>query len=166
MAQTFRYDHYKVLGVPRDADARTIKSAYRERVKQCHPDRNTSRNAAVVFQAVHEAYATLSDLDRRSCYDQQLRFYRGATGTSNDQGERPRSRANNYSRSTKGYATDGPVNRFAFIGLHLTGLLFGLSLIAGIVIGCTWLDWPGYALLFCAPGIAVIPDSIAGLRPK
>jgi hypothetical protein len=58
------------------------------------------------------------------------------------------------------------VNRFAFIGLHLTGLLFGSLLVLWILAGITYLDWPGYFLVFSLPGVAIIPDSIAGLRVK
>ena len=53
MENPLRYDHYKVLSVPRDATHERIKRAYRERVKDWHPDRNPSPRAAAVFQAVH-----------------------------------------------------------------------------------------------------------------
>jgi len=38
--------------------------------------------------------------------------------------------------------------------------------VSGICFGCLFLDWPAYTLLFLLPGLAVIPDSIAGLRAK
>ena len=56
--------------------------------------------------------------------------------------------------------------RFAFVGLHLTGLLFGLGVVGGITTGCAVEGWPAHMLVFTLPGIAVIPDSIAGLRMK
>jgi hypothetical protein len=56
------------------------------------------------------------------------------------------------------------VERFAFRGLHLTGLLFACTLISGIIIGMVFFAWPTYMLVLCIPGIAVLPDSISGLR--
>ena len=162
MDQLLRYDHYKVLGVPRDASSQQIKRAYRERVKQCHPDRSGAVNAAQVFQAVHDAYNTLIHIERRTRYDEQLRFYREAIEpTADPHGHR--TRTFRYQREEE---PDRPVHRFAFFGLHITGLLFGAVLITGILIGIIFFDWPLYMLFFSAPGIAVIPDSISGLRLK
>jgi len=76
MDRALRYDHYKVLGVPRDATPKEIKRAYRERVKQWHPDKNLSDRAPEVFHALHDAYLTLSDASARAAYDERLRFYR------------------------------------------------------------------------------------------
>ncbi len=58
------------------------------------------------------------------------------------------------------------MNRFAFIGLHVTGLCFGVALVSGILIGVTFLEWPYFTLVFCLPGLAVLPDSIEGIRMK
>jgi curved DNA-binding protein CbpA len=166
MDQTLRYDHYKVLGVPRDASMSQIKAAYRGRVKDWHPDRNSSQRAAIVFHAVQEAYETLNDPVLRIQYDERLRFYR-QTGAMHGE-RRTYTAASSFRRWRRPADTgpDRPVQRFAFYGLHLTGLLFGIFLISGILIGCTWFQWPVYTLVFCAPGIAVIPDSLSGLRAK
>jgi preprotein translocase subunit Sec63 len=161
MQHSLRYDHYKVLGVPRDASLRTIKQAYRERVKQWHPDHNAAPNAPEVFHALHDAYSTLIDADRRADYDDRLRFYKQAAEPIPQRMQHASGR-----RMEPRIERDGPVNRLAFFGLHLTGLLFGLALVGGILIGVILLGWPGYALFFCAPGLAVIPDSISGLRLK
>lgn len=162
MEHPLRYDHYKVLGVPRDASPQKIKRAYRERVKQCHPDRNGASNAAFVFHAVHDAYATLIDTERRQRYDEQLRFYREASA---DPVPRDR-RYHPFRKIHRDEEPDRPVQRFAFVGLHLTGLIFGVVLVSGILLGVLFRDWPAYTLFFCAPGLAVIPDSISGLRMK
>ena len=58
--------HYDVLGVPRDADARAIKRAYREMARTCHPDKGGSDAA---FAAVRVAFETLGDPARRAAYD-------------------------------------------------------------------------------------------------
>lgn len=64
-------DHYKVLGVDRNASAEQIKKAYRNLAKQCHPDKNKSPGAEEKFKAVAAAYAVLSDSDQRRTYDLQ-----------------------------------------------------------------------------------------------
>lgn len=163
MLHLLRYDHYKVLGVPRDASAQKIKRAYRERVKQCHPDRNGAANAANIFQAVHDAYSTLIDPKERARYDEMLRFYREA-GAGPSLTQQPFQPA--FRRQKAQEEPDRPVHRFAFFGLHFTGLVFGVSLVSGIVLGVLLWEWPAYTLFFCVPGLAVLPDSIAGLRAK
>jgi DnaJ-class molecular chaperone len=60
-------DYYAVLGVPRNAAARTIQYAYKKLVKQLHPD-----NAVDAFREVQAAYETLSDAERRRGYDAAL----------------------------------------------------------------------------------------------
>ena len=62
-------DYYEVLGVPRDADDKAIKSAFRRLAKQYHPDVSKEPNAAEKFKEAQEAYAVLSDPDKRSQYD-------------------------------------------------------------------------------------------------
>ena len=65
-------DLYALLGVPWDADAETIKKAYRRRARALHPDRNPGDpDADAKFTAVHEAYEVLSDTARRREYDQR-----------------------------------------------------------------------------------------------
>ena len=63
-------DHYDTLGVPRDADAKTIKGAYRKLALRYHPDRNNGDGEAEErFKAINEAYAVLSDQEKRARYD-------------------------------------------------------------------------------------------------
>lgn len=63
-------DYYDVLGVGRDADAAAIKQAYRKRAIKFHPDRNQEPSAEEKFKEVSEAYAVLSDAEKRARYDQ------------------------------------------------------------------------------------------------
>jgi hypothetical protein len=158
MHGTIRYDHYRVLGIARDATPQQVKQAYRDRVKTCHPDRNASPQANTLFHAVHDAYETLRDAERRRIYDERLSGYRPV------QEHRVRPPEPATPRYTR--APQRPVNRFAFFGLHLTGLCFGVALVGGILLGVTFKHWPLYTILFIAPGVVVIPDSIAGLRTK
>ena len=63
-------DFYAVLGVAKDADAATIKKAYRTLAKKYHPDRNPDDAAAAEkFKEIGEAYAVLSDEKDRQQYD-------------------------------------------------------------------------------------------------
>ncbi len=63
-------DYYEVLGVPRDADSKTIKSAYRKMALKYHPDRNPDDPTADErFKEAAEAYEVLSDDDKRAIYD-------------------------------------------------------------------------------------------------
>ncbi len=64
-------DYYEVLGVSRDADDATIKKAYRKLAKKYHPDTNPGdKEAEAKFKEASEAYAVLSDSDKRRQYDQ------------------------------------------------------------------------------------------------
>ena len=62
-------DYYEVLGVARDADAKTIKDRFRELAMKYHPDRNKSPDAEAHFKEIAEAYAILSDPKKRADYD-------------------------------------------------------------------------------------------------
>ena len=62
---------YDVLGVDRSADADALRSAYRELARQLHPDVNPDDAAAEArFKEVSEAYAVLSDEQKRADYDE------------------------------------------------------------------------------------------------
>ncbi len=64
-------DYYEVLGVSKDADEATIKKAYRKLAKKYHPDTNPGdKEAEAKFKEASEAYAVLSDADKRRQYDQ------------------------------------------------------------------------------------------------
>jgi molecular chaperone DnaJ len=62
-------DYYEVLGVPRAANKDEIKNAYRKLALQYHPDRNKTAGSEEKFKEISEAYAVLSDDDKRKRYD-------------------------------------------------------------------------------------------------
>ncbi len=62
-------DYYEVLGVQKNASQEEIKSQYRKLALKFHPDRNKSADAPEHFKEVSEAYAVLSDLEKRKIYD-------------------------------------------------------------------------------------------------
>lgn len=62
-------DYYEVLGVQKGASTEEIKGAYRKLALQFHPDRNKDPSAEEKFKAISEAYAVLSDEEKRKRYD-------------------------------------------------------------------------------------------------
>ena len=83
MAENKR-DYYEVLGVDRGADEATIKKAYRQLAKKYHPDMNPGdKEAEKKFKEASEAYAVLSDAEKRRQYDQfgHAAFEQGGGGS-------------------------------------------------------------------------------------
>lgn len=62
-------DYYEILGVDRNATQEEIKKAYRRLALKYHPDRNPGKDAEEKFKEISEAYAVLSDPEKRRQYD-------------------------------------------------------------------------------------------------
>ena len=73
-------DLYELLGVSRDADADTIKKAYRRLARQYHPDVNPDPDAQERFKEISLAYEVLSDAQKRAAYDRGGDPFAGAAG--------------------------------------------------------------------------------------
>lgn len=71
-------DHYKALGIDKNADAATIKKTYRKLVLTCHPDKVTDETLKAQkqdeFHKIQQAYETLSDETRRGTYEAELKL--------------------------------------------------------------------------------------------
>ncbi len=92
---TAKRDYYEVLGVNKNAPLDEIKAQYRKLALKFHPDRNKSKEAAEHFKEISEAYAILSDVEKRKIYDQyghsgvdgrysKEDIFQGASGNFND----------------------------------------------------------------------------------
>lgn len=77
-------DYYAVLGVPRHADARAIKKAFRRLASELHPDVSPDPGAEARFREVAEAYRVLSRPESRQRYDRLGHGTRGAAGGGSD----------------------------------------------------------------------------------
>lgn len=122
-------DYYQVLGVPRDADAKTIKKAYRSLARKYHPDVNTDASSEERFKAINEANQVLSDPEKRSKYDRfgaDWSRFQSAPG-ANSGGNADFSQWFSQAAGSQG----GPEVRFEFNGQEASGfsdffdLLFG-----------------------------------------
>ena len=72
-------DYYEVLGVAKSASASELKNAFRSLARKYHPDRSQEDNAEEMFKEIQEAYAVLSDDEKRTQYD---RFGHNSPGGS------------------------------------------------------------------------------------
>lgn len=78
-------DYYDVLGVAQDASQEEIKKAYRKKAMKNHPDRSDDPDAEDKFKEISEAYAVLSDPDKRQTYDRY--GHAGVEGQFGDQAQ-------------------------------------------------------------------------------
>ncbi len=77
-------DYYEVLGISKGAGDAEIKKAYRSMAKKYHPDMNPGdKDAETKFKEVNEAYAILSDADKKAQYDQYGHAAFDPTGSAN-----------------------------------------------------------------------------------
>ena len=61
-------DYYEVLGVTKDATEKDLKNAFRSLARKYHPDRSTEDDAEDKFKEIQEAYAVLSDTEKRQIH--------------------------------------------------------------------------------------------------
>lgn len=130
MAATAKRDYYAVLGVPRTASEKDIKTAYRKLARKHHPDVNPGdKKSESLFKEIGEAYSVLSDAEKRKKYDRwghDWEKIEQAQAAGVNFGGRPGSRTYTWSNGPTGAAPGGA--QFNFDSEDLGGLfeqLFG-----------------------------------------
>lgn len=133
---------YARLGVAPSASAIEIRRAYRELSKRYHPD-TTSLPADIAtekFQQLNEAYATLSNPERRATYDLQIGYSRLSVIQAPSGLNRPTPRSSPrpyYSSSAYLDPRDRPLSSGEIFALFIMGLTFLFCLLLAIAIGVT-----------------------------
>uniref|UniRef100_A0A672IB99 J domain-containing protein n=1 Tax=Salarias fasciatus TaxID=181472 RepID=A0A672IB99_SALFA len=79
-------DFYEILGVQKDASEDELKRSYRKLALKFHPDKNHAPGATEAFKAIGNAYAVLSNANKRRQYDQYGEERRHPSGHSHDTG--------------------------------------------------------------------------------
>lgn len=132
--------YYALLGLHPSASPIEIRRAYRELSKRYHPDTTElpATTATAKFQQLNEAYATLSNPERRGLYDQNIGYSRinviQPPPGFNHQVNQPQRK---YSSSAYLDPTDRPLSAGEIFALFILGLTFVGCLLLAIAIGLT-----------------------------
>ncbi len=127
-------NYYTLLGLHPAASVREIRQTYRELSKLYHPDTTALPSAIATekFQRINEAYATLSNPDRRTAYDQKIGYSRVVVA-------QPLPTLNKPQPSSSAYLdpTDRPLSAGEIFALFILGLTFVACLVLAVTIGLT-----------------------------
>ncbi|WP_414576144.1 J domain-containing protein [Anabaena sp. CCY 9402-a] len=137
MPQSNKPSYYSMLGLHPSASVIDIRRAYRELSKRYHPD-STELPAAVAtpkFQQINEAYATLSNPERRLNYDIKIGYSRFGVIQAPPDLHHPVSSAYDYSKSAYLDASDGLRPTGGDRPLS-SGEIFALFILAVTLVGC------------------------------
>jgi len=116
-------DYYKILGIDRNASESEIKKAYRKLAMKYHPDRTKGdKSAEEMFKKISEAYAVLSDKEKRKQYDTF-----GASGFSQRYSQEDIFRGFNFGDIFKEFGFDDSSFANVFMGGGGRGRRFGFS---------------------------------------
>src|SRR5579864_987720 len=111
VAATAKRDYYAVLGVPRTASEKEIKTAYRKLARKHHPDVNPGdKKSENLFKEIGEAYSVLSDPEKRKKYDRwghDWEKIEQAQAAGVNFGGRPGGRTYTWSNAPNGGAPGG-----------------------------------------------------------
>lgn len=112
MATMNQKDYYAILGVSKDASAKEIQKAFQQKARKLHPDVNKAPDAEEQFKEVSEAYAVLSDEQKRARYDAMRSGMAYPSGGSSPSG----GYAGGYRGGYGGYGGFGGFGGFPFGG--------------------------------------------------
>jgi len=113
-------DYYEVLGVNKEASDKEIKSAYRKLAMTYHPDRSDAPDAEEKFKEISEAYAVLSDANKRKQYDQF-----GHSGISDRYSQEDLFRGVDFEDLLRGFGFSWGGGRSGGMGGDLFDMIFG-----------------------------------------
>jgi hypothetical protein len=132
--------YYAILGLHPSASPLEIRRAYRELSKRYHPDTTDlpTETATAKFQRLNEAYATLSNPERRVLYDQKIGYSRLNVIQVPPHFNNPvNQRQRTYSSSAYLDPTDRPLSAGELFALFILGLTFVGCILLAIAIGLT-----------------------------
>ncbi len=131
--------YYTILGVIPSASPQQIRQAYRERSKLYHPDTTELPEAIATakFQALNEAYGTLSSPEKRFTYDLRNGFSRVSVIQARPDLDRPQAEGNKYRSSAYLDPSDRPLSGGELFALFILGITFIGCLILVVTIGLT-----------------------------
>ena len=128
----FANTYYAILGLHPSASVIEVRRAYRELSKRYHPDTTelSPEVAKVKFQRLNEAYATLSNPDRRSLYDLQIGYSRWNVIQTIPDGDQPIANRSAYLDPTDRPLSSGEIFALFILALTLLGCLLLAVIIA------------------------------------
>ena len=138
-------NYYERLGLRPNASVQDIRRAYRDLSKLYHPDTTELESAIAIpkFQAINEAYATLSSPEKRLTYDYKNGFSRLSVMQSFMESDRSASavnssaKANKYSSNAYLDPTDRPLSAGEFFALFILGITFIACLLLVVTLSLT-----------------------------
>jgi curved DNA-binding protein len=99
-------DYYKILGIPKTATEKEIKSAYRKLARKHHPDVNpNNKDAEQKFKEINEANEVLSNPENRKKYDKYGKDWKH--GEEFEKAQRQQQSQRQYQQQSQGYSTGG-----------------------------------------------------------
>ena len=130
-------NHYELLGVQPSASAQEIRRAYRELSKLYHPDTTELSDAIATqkFQALNEAYGTLSSPEQRLNYDHKIGYSRLYVSQSPRDLASPPGKSSFESRYTYLDPTDRPLSAGEIFALFILGVTFAACLALVFILG-------------------------------
>ncbi len=139
MPQSSKPTYYSLLGLHPSASVIDIRRAYRQLSKRYHPDTTDLPTAIATpkFQQINEAYATLSNPERRLSYDLKIGYSRFGVIQPPSDLNHPVSRSHDWSKSAYLDPSDRPLSSGEIFALFMLVLTFVGCLLLVVAIGLT-----------------------------